>query len=97
MNARDDLEDAAREVLHAADACRDAVNGQGHPGEPHDRMLHHLLNGPLLPGEVQVFSTVDDCSACGGAQYGTEDTLMRAYARLRVALGEEPLPWETVA
>jgi hypothetical protein len=83
------LESAARSVLRAVDAHRDAVNGQGHPGEPHDRMLWHPL-----PGDVQIYSNSTDCAACGGAEYGTDYALNTAYGDLREAIGEERLPWE---
>jgi hypothetical protein len=89
MNAVASLEVAATEVLRAADALRDARNGEGHPGEPHDKLLH------MQPfGEVEVFDLVDDCSACGGAQYGTEYELYRAYGDLREALGQPRMAWE---
>ena len=83
------IEKAARRVLRAVDANRDAINGQGHPGEGHDRMLWSSLGG-----DIEVYSTVDDCAACGGAQYGTEDELQAAHGDLRAALGMERLPWE---
>ena len=83
------LEAAAKAVLRAADAYRDAINGQGHPGEPHDRFLWSRL-----PGDMQIYSPVGDCAACGGAQYGAEDALDVAYGALREALGEPRLPWE---
>ncbi len=83
---------AARAVLRAADAYRDAINGHGHPGEPHDQMLWHRL-----PGGVQIYSPVGDCAHCGGAQYGAEDTLTQAYGDLREAVGEPRRPWEGVS
>jgi hypothetical protein len=83
-----DLATAARAVLRAVDAYRDAVNGAGHPGTPHDDVL--------WPGG-SIRDYVDDCSACGGAQYGTEDALNRAYGALRDAVGEPRKPWEEVA
>ena len=87
-----ELETAARAVLRAADALRDAINGKGHPGDPHDRDLWRRL-----PGDVQIYSPVGDCAHCGGAQYGAEGTLTQAYGDLRAALGEARLPWEHVA
>lgn len=84
-----DLETAARAVLRAVDAHVDAVNGLGHPGEPHDRMLWYPI-----PGDVQIYSDSTDCAACGGAEYGTEDALNLAYGDLRQALGEPRKPWE---
>jgi len=83
------LETAAKAVLRAVDAYRDAINGQGHPGEPHDRDLWHSSGG-----YVEIYSPVGDCAACGGAQYGTEDDLSQAYGDLRAALGEPRKPWE---
>jgi hypothetical protein len=80
------LRDAAQSVLDAERADRDARNGLGHPGHPHDRVL-------ALPG--QMFSSpATDCAACGGAEYGTDDALRRAFGDLREALGQERLPWE---
>jgi hypothetical protein len=90
MNGK--LKAAAEAVLRAADGYRDALNGLGHEGEPHDRMLHHGIGS-----DIEVFSTVDDCAACGGAQYGTDDALTAAYGDLREALGQERLPWERVS
>lgn len=87
-----DLRTAAKDVLRAVDAHREAVNGQGHPDEPHDRMLWHPL-----PGDIQIYSAVGDCAMCGGAQYGTEDSLNEAYGDLREALDEPRLPWEGVS
>ena len=84
------LREAAERVIVAADACRDAINGLGHPGEKHDRYIHF---GPS-PGGIEIFDQVGDCAACGGAQYGTEDTLSEAYGDLRAALGQERKPWE---
>lgn len=83
------LEKAALAVLLAEDAVRDAMNGYGHPGEEHDHVLGDL-DGDRHP----VCSTVDDCAACGGAQYGAEDARNIATAALRVALGREPMPFE---
>ena len=83
------VEDAARAVLDAADALRDAINGQGHPGEEHNRDLWQPL-----PGDMQIYSPVGDCSACGGAEYQAEDALAVAYGDLRAALGRPRLPWE---
>ena len=81
-----DLRAAALAVLRLNDAHRDAENGQGHPGEPHDT----ALGDPLECAH----SEVGDCAACGGALYGIEDEQNRAWGDLRVALGEEPKPWE---
>jgi hypothetical protein len=83
------LKVAARAVLRAADACRDAINGQGHPGEPHNRDFWRSSGG-----DMEIYSPVHDCSACAGQQYGTEVTLYSAYGDLRMALGEPRLPWE---
>ena len=80
---------AARAVLRAVDAHRDAVNGLGHPGEPHDRMLWQSTGG-----DFEIYSTVADCAACGGADYGTDDALNVAYGDLREAVGEPRKPWE---
>ena len=87
-----DLETAAKAVLRAADACRDAINGQGHDGEPHDWMLWHPSGG-----DMEIYSQVDDCAACGGAQYGTEDDLNAAHGDLREAVGEPREWWEGTA
>lgn len=82
------LEVAATEVLRATDALREADNGNGHPGEAHDHVLGDLLRAP------HSCDTVSCCSACGGARYGAEDAVLRAIGALRVALGQEPKPWE---
>lgn len=90
MNAQDTaLLASARAVLRAVDAHRDAVNGLAHPDEPHDRWLWQPS-----AGDVQIYSSVGDCAACGGAQYGTEDDLNMAHGDLREAVGETRLPWE---
>ena len=83
------LETAAKAVLRSVDAYRDAVNGLGHPSEPHDQMLWHPTGG-----DFEIYSPVGDCAACGGQQYGAEDALNRAHGDLREALGEPRLPWE---
>ena len=90
--AMSDLEAAAKAVLRAVDAYRDALNGRGHEGEPHDRLLWQRR-----PGDVQIYSPDSDCAACGGAQYGTEDDLNVAYGDLREALGEPRELWEGTA
>ena len=77
---------AAEEVLRATDALTDACNGLGHPGEAHDDVLR--MGGPIAS---QVWG---DCAGCGGAQYDAEDDLHRAIGALRLALGQEPKPWE---
>ena len=98
--ARRDAEDerwrlttAATEVLRCYDAWVEAVNGNGHPGESHDRAIH-IDPCTNLPGVEHVYSTSTDCAACGGAEYGTEDDLHTAYAHLRDALGQPRKPWE---
>ena len=82
-----DLRQAAEAVLRAVDAHRDAVNGQGHPGKPHDDALR-------MPGQP-FHDLTGDCSACGGAQYGWETELNAAHGDLREAVGQERKPWET--
>lgn len=85
------LRDAALEVVNAQESVRDALNGLGHSGNPHDG----VLAPPRDPDAAfYVIDQVSDCAACGGAQYGTEDDLNRAYGRLRAALGLEVRPWE---
>lgn len=83
---------AAQAVLNAQAAYRDALNGIGHEGEPHDRSIH--MDPCTSDRGVHVYSPSNDCAACGGAEYGTEDSLTHAYGDLRVALGGERLPWE---
>lgn len=85
------LREAALEVVRAQEAVRQAINGFGHEGEEHDQVLH--FHGLCTP-EYEVLDSVGDCAACGGAQYGTEDDLNRAYGRLRAALSLEVRPWE---
>jgi hypothetical protein len=80
---------AARYVVLASEAVRDARNGSGHPGEPHNRDLHFATGGP-----VEVFDISGDCSACGGAEYGWDDVLNAAMGDLREALGMNRRPWE---
>uniref|UniRef100_A0A6M3L103 Uncharacterized protein n=1 Tax=viral metagenome TaxID=1070528 RepID=A0A6M3L103_9ZZZZ len=84
-----DLREAALRVIRAVDANRDAINGLGHPGEDHDRMLH-VAHG----GEYDIFSPSLDCAACDGAEYGTGDEMDGAVGDLRAALGMERKPWE---
>ena len=54
----------ASAVVKAYDAYIEAIAGRGHEG-PHDQLIcpgfHDMTHGER-----------DDCSACGGAQYGTE-------------------------
>lgn len=95
--ARAPLDVAARAVLRATDACRDALNGQAHEG-PHDRDVHIepcCAGAAIDPGSVHVYDTTGDCAQCGGAQYGTEDTLQQAVVDLRLVLGEPLLPHES--
>ena len=80
------LRTAAANVLRLEDAHRDAVNGQGHPGEDHDDVLGDRLG--------TVSSLVGDCAGCAAAQYGIEDEQNRAWGDLREALGQERKPWE---
>jgi hypothetical protein len=87
------LRAAAIEVLRATDAYRDAVNGVGHKGEPHDRMLH--FDPCTADPTVHLYDLSGDCANCGGAQYGTEDELHRAIGDLREAVGQDRYPWET--
>ena len=85
------LEEAARAVLVATDKQRDAINGKGHPGEPHDLMFHQ----PPAEGDTfEVFSDSTDCCACAGACYGSDIDLNTAIGDLREALGEDRRPWE---
>jgi hypothetical protein len=79
-------------VIAAVDAYRDAVNGLGHPGEEHNRDLH-FEPCPLAP-EGHIYDMTGDCSACGGAQYGTEDALTHAHLALRDALGLPRQTWQ---
>jgi hypothetical protein len=85
------IKEAAIGVLRAADAYRDAMNGAGHEGEPHNR---DFWPGPL-PNSGKLYDMSGDCSACAGAQYGTEITLSDSYGNLRVALGQPRKPWES--
>lgn len=86
------LEGAAREVVAAVEAQRDAINGIGHPGREHDTVLRE----PRDPdASVHIYDTVGDCAACGGAQYGSDDRMNLAMGDLREALGMERRPWET--
>ena len=87
------LRKAAENVLRAVDTYRDAVNGEGHGDEDHDRYLH-MDPCTSLRGVQHVYDPVGDCSACGGAQYGTDAELQHAYGALRVAVGQKPKPWE---
>jgi hypothetical protein len=85
--ALDGLVAAATAVVSTTDEYRDAVNGVGHEGEPHDQLL-------CAPGEVWHEQT-GHCALCGGKQYGTEDSLDKAMGDLRAALGMTKKPWET--
>jgi hypothetical protein len=87
-----DLMTAARAFVAADEAVRDAINGGGHPGE-HDRLLHFEPCN-FLSGVAHVYDLSGDCSACGGAQYGTEADRNLAMGDLREALGMERRPWE---
>lgn len=77
---------AAVAVVEAHEAVRDALNGEGHPDEPHDEVLH-------IPGSP-VYGPSIDCASCGDASYGAEDDEHRAFGWLRSALGMEVRPWE---
>lgn len=85
------LRDAALSLVRAYDANVDAINGLGHVGEDHDKWLHF---GPVSPDGVEIFDTVGDCAACGGAQYGSEDAVQHAIVAVKLALGEPLRPYE---
>lgn len=87
-----DLRAVAQAVVDATDRLRDAMNGQGHPGEAHDLTFHE----PPVNG-IEIFSDSTDCCACAGACYGCDITLSDAIGDLRAALGQERKPWECVA
>ena len=87
------IEEAAWRVLAAIEHKRDTINGQGHPGEPHDRVLAHPYSSVLGP-EVAVYETVGDCAKCGGAQYGADDLENAAWGDLREALGLRRYQWQ---
>lgn len=87
-----EIRDAAENVIRATDANRDAINGIGHPGEPHDRDVH--MDPCTSDPETHIYLPSSDCAACGGVEYGTEDALTGAIGDLRAALGHERLPWE---
>jgi hypothetical protein len=57
------------------------------PGEKHDTGFHKPMNA----AGVEIFSAVDDCIQCAGAQYGAEITLYDAYGDLR---GQPRMAWE---
>jgi hypothetical protein len=80
------LRTAALALVRAMDAHVDALNGQGHPGEPHDDALY-------FGGIVR--DMIGDCAACGGAQYSAEDAEQRAAVAVKLALGEPLRPYET--
>jgi hypothetical protein len=92
MPEPESLRAAALEVLRATDANRDALNGEGHSGL-HNQDIHF---DPCtdLSGVAHIYDITGDCSACGGAQYGSDDDLQRAIVRLRLVLGEPLQPWE---
>ena len=86
------LREAATTLVRAYDANVDALNGKGHEG-PHNRDLHF---DPCtdLPGVEHVYETTHDCSACGGAQYGSETDVQDAIVAVKEALGEPLRPYE---
>ena len=86
------LRAAAMEVVRAHEAVRNALNGFGHPDEPHDSVLGDLYRRGT--DEVQIIDQVGDCAACGGAQYGAEDAENAAFGWLREELGLEIRSWE---
>lgn len=87
------LHDAALSLVRAYDAYNDALNGLGHPGEAHDRVLH-FEPCTNLPGVAHVYSDSSDCAACGGAQYGSEHDVQVAVVALKLALAEPLRPYE---
>jgi hypothetical protein len=87
------LREAALDVIRTTDAYRDAVNGIGHPGEDHDKALH--FEPCALAPDGHLYDLTGDCAACGGAQYGTEDSVQKAMGLLRAAVGLPKKPWET--
>jgi hypothetical protein len=71
--------DALRAVRDAAAGYLASLAGQGHPTDPHDRVLHEVgKHGLLCAGTPD-----EDCSACAGQQYGSEDALRAALEAAR--------------
>jgi hypothetical protein len=89
-----DLRQAALAVVEAHEAVRDALNGMGHDGEPHDDALAPERDPRA---EFYIIDQVGDCAACGGARYGAEMTENAAFGQLRAALGLEVRPWESAS
>jgi len=73
------VREAAEAVLTARAEYLKAANRAGHPGTPHDDWLRYG-DDPPSP------AIYGDCSACAGAEYGTESDLNDAYDALRAAL-----------
>jgi len=87
------IEKAAWHVLAALEHKRDAINGNTHPGEPHDNVLH-FEPCTNLPGVAHAYDLVGDCARCGGAQYGADDLENAAWGDLRAALGLPRYQWQ---
>jgi hypothetical protein len=85
---------AARRVLRALDGERDARNGVGHLGRPHDKALRFQSVGDVLIDDVMIRDIVDDCALCNGMIYSRETELNIAHGDLREALGGTRRPWE---
>lgn len=72
-----DVERRLRTVLAAWLAACEAEAGRGHGG-PHDAQIRS--------GEPSLIPA-DDCAGCGGARYGTEDTLRTAMIEVAQTVG----------
>ena len=85
MSGVDELVTAAMHLVIAYDRNLDAINGQGHPGEPHDQAIH--IDPCTGDPDVHMYSNSTDCAACGAAEYETDDDVQQAVVDVKVALG----------
>jgi hypothetical protein len=83
LDAHDRMAGALRELIRTTDAYGEAQASRGHEGTPHDLYFHSAFSHV---GDPATCLTVDDCSACMSAMYGTEAEMQMSIEAARAAL-----------
>jgi hypothetical protein len=83
LDAHDRMAGALAELIRTTDAYGEAQASRGHEGTPHDLYFHSAFSHA---GDPATCLTVDDCSACMSAMYGTEAEMQMSIEAARAAL-----------
>jgi hypothetical protein len=83
LDAHDRMAGALAELIRTTDAYGEAQASRGHEGTPHDLYFHSAFSHV---GDPATCLTVDDCSACMSAMYGTEAEMQMSLDAARAAL-----------